>query len=186
MLNEPTLEKLHALRLRTMAETWQSQQRDATVGALSFDERFTLIVDAEYLARDNRRLARLLKDAELRIPNACLEDVDTSAVRGVDRSMIRQLANCGWIGEHLNILVTGATGVGKSYLASALGQAACRRGLRAVSPGAPPLRRDRAGAGGQLARDDGRRAAVAILQDFEQVVAVSLRGRSEPEVVEHK
>ena len=139
MLNEPTLEKLHALRLRTMAETWQSQQRDATVGALSFDERFTLIVDAEYLARDNRRLARLLKDAELRIPNACLEDVDTSAARGADRGMIRQLASCTWIGEHLNVLVTGATGVGKSYLASALGQAACRRGLRVLYRRVPRL-----------------------------------------------
>jgi DNA replication protein DnaC len=139
VLNEPTLEKLHALRLGTMAETWRAQQRDPTAGALSFDERFTLIVDAEYLARDNRRLARLLKDAELRIPNACLEDVDTSAARGADRGMIRQLATCGWIGEHLNVLVNGATGVGKSYLASALGQAACRRGLRVLYRRVPRL-----------------------------------------------
>jgi DNA replication protein DnaC len=139
VLNEPTLEKLHALRLATMAETWQAQQRDATAGALSFDERFTMIVDAEYLARDNRRLARLLKDAELRIPGACMEDVDTSAARGADRGMMRQLTTCTWIGEHLNVLVTGATGVGKSYLASALGQAACRRGLRVLYRRVPRL-----------------------------------------------
>lgn len=109
MLNEPTLEKLHALRLGSMAEAWQAQQRDAKAGALSFDERFAIIVDAEYLTRDNRRLARLLKEAELRIPDACIEDVDTAAARGADRGMLRQLATCTWIGEHINVLVTGAT-----------------------------------------------------------------------------
>lgn len=150
MLNEPTMEKLHALRLGSMAEAWQAQQRDTTAGALSFDERFAMIVDAEYLARDNRRLARLLKDAELRIPGACLEDVDTAATRGADRGMLRQLATCGWIGEHLNVLVTGATGVGKSYLASALGQAACRRGLRVLYRRVPRLFDEIA-----LARSDG-------------------------------
>ena len=139
MLNEPTLEKLHALRLGSMAEAWQAQQRDAKAGALSFDERFAIIVDAEYLTRDNRRLARLLKDAELRIPGACIEDVDTAAARGADRGMLRQLATCAWIGEHLNVLVTGATGVGKSYLASAIGQAACRRGLRVLYRRVPRL-----------------------------------------------
>lgn len=132
MLNQPTVEKLHALRLGTMAEAWRTQQRDTAASALSFDERFAMIVDAEYLARDNRRLARLLKDAELRIPGACMEDVDGSASRGVDRAMLRQLATCAWIGDHLNVLVSGSTGVGKSYLASALGQCACRRGLRVL------------------------------------------------------
>jgi DNA replication protein DnaC len=127
------------LRLRSMAEAWQAQQRDTAVGALSFDERFAMVVDAEYLARDNRRLARLLKDAELRIPGACIEDVDTAAARGVDRALLRQLATCGWVRDHLNVLVTGPTGVGKSYLASALGQAACRRGLRVMYRRVPRL-----------------------------------------------
>jgi DNA replication protein DnaC len=139
VLNEPTIEKLHALRLGSMAEAWQAQQRDTAAGALGFDERFAMLVDAEFLARDNRRLARLLKDAELRIPGACLEDVDAGAGRGVDRAMLRQLASCAWIGEHLNVLVSGATGVGKSYLASALGQSACRRGLRVLYRRVPRL-----------------------------------------------
>jgi DNA replication protein DnaC len=139
VLNEPTLEKLHSLRLRSMADAWQVQQRDTTAGALSFDERFAMLVDAEYLARDNRRLARLLKDAELRISGACIEDVDTAAARGVDRALLRQLATCGWVRDHLNVLVTGPTGVGKSYLASALGQAACRRGLRVIYRRIPRL-----------------------------------------------
>jgi DNA replication protein DnaC len=148
-----------------MAETWQAQQRDTAVGALSFDERFTLIVDAEYLARDNRRLARLLKEAELRIPNACMEDVDTSAARGADRGMLRQLATCAWIADHLNVLVTGATGVGKSYLSSALGQAACRRGLRVVYKRVPRLFDEiaLARADGSFARLLGRLAKADLL-----------------------
>ena len=94
MLNAPTLQKLHALRLGTMAETWETQTKDVQAGSLSFDERFAMIVDAEYNARDNRKLARLLKEAELRIPSACLEDVDTATGRGLDRAMVRQFASC--------------------------------------------------------------------------------------------
>jgi DNA replication protein DnaC len=127
MLNQPTLEKLHGLRLSVMAGTWQEQVKDPKIGSLLFDERFALLVDAEHMARDNRRLSRLLKSADLRYPHACIEDVDTS--RGVDKAMLMQLAGCSWIGEHLNVLVTGATGTGKSYLACALGQMGCRRGL---------------------------------------------------------
>lgn len=170
MLNEPTIEKLHALRLRSMANAWLAQQRDTTVGGLSFDERFALLVDAEHLARDNRRLDRLLKDADLRIPNACIEDVDTAGARGLDRSMIRQLGTCTWVAEHLNILITGATGVGKSYIASALGQVACRRRLRVLYRRVPRLFDEIA-----LARADGSyvsllsrlaKANVLILDDL--------------------
>lgn len=139
MLLEPTIEKLHELRLATMADAWQQQQRDANVGTLSFDERFTLLVDAEYQARDNRRLSRLLKDAQLRIPQACVEDVATSPGRGLEKAMLRQLASCGWVAEHLNVLVTGGTGVGKSFLACALGQSACRKGLRVLYRRVPRL-----------------------------------------------
>jgi len=139
VLNEPTLQKLLTLRLGQMAEAWRTQQRDTKINALSFDERFALLVDAEYLARDNRRLGRLLKDAELRIPQACLEDVDTTNSRGVDRAMLRQLATETWVTGHLNVLVTGPTGVGKSYIASAIGQAACRRRQRVLYKRMPRL-----------------------------------------------
>ena len=140
MLNEPTIEKLHELRLAVMAEAWQQQQKDAKIGALSFDERFTLLVDAEHQARDNRRLTRLLKDAQLRIPQACVEDVATSAARGLEKAMLRQLASCNWVTEHLNVLITGGTGVGKSFLACALGQGACRRALRVTYRHLIPIR----------------------------------------------
>jgi len=127
MLNEPTMTKLMALRLATMASAWAEQQKDPKIGALGFDERFGLLVDAEYLARDNRKVTRLLKGAKLRISSASMEDVKVSSKKGLDRATCNQLASCRWIGEHLNVLISGATGVGKSYLACALGQAACRR-----------------------------------------------------------
>jgi DNA replication protein DnaC len=139
VLNEPTTEKLYELRLATMAEAWKAQQTDPSASQLSFDERFAMLVDAEHRARDNRRLKKLLKDAELRIPSACIEDVETSPGRGLEKAMLRQLGACGWIGEHHNVLITGPTGVGKSYLASALGQAACRRGLRVLYRRLPRL-----------------------------------------------
>jgi DNA replication protein DnaC len=139
MLNEPTMQKLTTLQLTAMAIAWAEQQKDTRVGTLSFDERFALLVDAEYLARDNRRLARLLKGAQLRIPNACIEDVKASAQKGVDPAMLRQLASCMWIREHLNVLISGQTGVGKSYLACALGQAACRHGLKVLYRRLPRL-----------------------------------------------
>jgi DNA replication protein DnaC len=139
MLNEPTMQKLSTLRLIAMAMAWAEQQKDPKIGALSFDERLALIVDAEYLARDNRRLSRLLKGAQLRIPSACIEDVKSSAQKGLDHAMLRQLAVCTWISEHLNVLISGPTGVGKSYLACALGQAACRHGLKVTYRRLPRL-----------------------------------------------
>jgi len=130
MLNEPTMTKLMAMRLATMASAWAEQQKDPKIAALDFDERFGLLVDAEFLARDNRKVTRLLKGAKLRISRASMEDVKVSSKKGLDRATCNQLASCRWIGEHLNVLISGATGVGKSYLACALGQAACRRGHR--------------------------------------------------------
>ena len=155
MLNEPTMEKLYEMRLSAMAEAWTAQQKDAAIGSLSFDERMALLVEAEHMARDNRRLRRLLKDAELRIPSACMEDVKATPARGLEKAMVRQLGSCAWMGEHLNVLITGPPGVGKSYLASALGQAACRKGLRVLYRRVPRLFDELA-----LARVDGSYARV--------------------------
>ena len=139
MLTEPTMTKLHELRLAAMAKAWSEQQTDAKLMPLAFDERFAMLVDAEYLARDNRRLKRLLKDAQLRISSACIEDVEASAARGLERSTLAQFRSCAWVAEHLNVLISGPTGVGKSYLACALGQLACRRGYRVVYRRLPRL-----------------------------------------------
>jgi len=132
MLNEPTMEKLKALRLDAMAAVWAEQQKSTDVARLAFDERFGLLVDAECLFRENRRLGRLLKEAKLKIAEACVEDIDYPPRRELDKAVIRQLATCRWVQEHQNVTVTGATGVGKTYVACALAQHACRRGYSAI------------------------------------------------------
>jgi DNA replication protein DnaC len=131
MLNEPTMTKLKTLRLDAMASAWTEQQRNAEAAKLAFDERFGLIVDAEWLCRENKRLARCLKEAKLKLAEACVEDIDFPARRELDRAVVRQLATCRWVDEHQNVLITGATGTGKTFIACALAQQACRRGHRA-------------------------------------------------------
>ena len=139
MLREPTMEKLYALRLAVMAMAWDQQEKDPKLRELDFGERFGLLVEAEHRARDNRRLTRLLKHAELRIPDACMEALESAPERGLPATTVRQLSTGSWIGERLNVLVSGATGVGKSYLACALGQMACRQGLNVLYRRVPRL-----------------------------------------------
>jgi DNA replication protein DnaC len=140
MLSEPTLEKLKSLRFDGMATAWnEQQQKSSDLGSLSFDERFGLLVDAEWLHRQNKRLGRYLAEAKLRLGQACIEDIDYSARRQLDKAQIRSLATCRWIEEHQNLIVTGATGVGKTFIACALAQQACRKGFRALYRRAPRL-----------------------------------------------
>lgn len=134
-----TLDRLRTLRLGAMADAYVAQQHDAPTVSLGFDERFSMLVDAEHLFRGNRALARRLKEAKLRVPQACLEDLDHSPRRGLDRALVRQLTTGRWIAEHQHVLITGATGVGKTYLACALGQQACRQGYRALYRRVPRL-----------------------------------------------
>jgi DNA replication protein DnaC len=132
MLNEPTRDKLKALKLDAMAQAWDEQQRNPELQKLGFDERFGMLVDAEWMWRENKRLARTLKEAKLKLGQACVEDIDYAARRELDKAVVRQLATCRWVHEHHNILITGATGTGKTYLACALAQQACRKGYRAM------------------------------------------------------
>ncbi len=170
MLNEPTTEKMKELRLAGMLEAWQRQQQDPKLSSLSFDERLGLLIDAEHDIRHNRKLERLLKEAELRISNASVEDVRASPLRGLDKPMLRQLGSATWLDKHLNVLISGQTGVGKSYLACALGQMACRRARRVLYRRVPRLFDELA-----LARADGTiaralaklaRAELLVLDDF--------------------
>jgi DNA replication protein DnaC len=138
MLSEQTRERLHHLRLGAMAEAYLAQQRDAATASLSFDERLGMLVDAEQLARENRALRRRLTEAKLRMNQACVEDFDYTG-RKLDRAVIRQLASCRWVAEHQNVLITGPTGVGKTFLACALGQQACRQGHRVIYRRIPRL-----------------------------------------------
>ena len=170
MLREPTLEKLHALRLRVLASTWLEQDRSPDTLTLPFDDRLALLVDAETLARDNTRLAKNLRDAKLRITDACIEGIDFQRERQLEKATVRQLATCRWISEHQTVIVTGATGTGKSYFACALAHQACRKGFRVLYRRVPRLFDEL-----RLARADGThprllariaKVDVLVLDDF--------------------
>jgi DNA replication protein DnaC len=165
MLTEPTIEKLHALRLGAMAAAWMAQRADPNNHELDFDSRFGMLVDAEHLSRDNKRIARALRDAKLRMTNACIEDIDYGAKRELDRVLVRQLGTCAWIGAHANVIITGATGTGKSYVACALAQQACRSGFRALYRRVPRLLEELAlaHADGTYTRLLGRLAKIDVL-----------------------
>ena len=139
MLTHPTIDKLHELRLCGMAKalTEQRQSPDAYEG-LSFEERLALLVDRESVDRDNNRMRLRLKQAKLRL-TATIEDIDFRHPRGLDKNLFLSLAGCGWIQDHHNIIITGPTGVGKSYLACALAHKACREGFRTLYLRVPRL-----------------------------------------------
>lgn len=125
MLTNQTIDKLTRMRLPGMAAGLAAQAESTEMASLSFEERLGLVVDREWTHRADRRLARLLKEAKLRV-SACVEDIDYRTERHLDRSLIRSLADCDWIGRRHNVIITGATGAGKTYLACALGNCACR------------------------------------------------------------
>ena len=128
MLIEQTFSQLRELRLTGMADALEEQQAVPDVQSLSFEDRLGLLVEREATVRQDRRLNRLLRQAKLRLP-ATIEDLDLRSPRGLDRSVILRLANCDWVRNHQVVLITGATGTGKTYLACALAQAACRQGI---------------------------------------------------------
>lgn len=129
MMIHPTLERLHELRLRGMAAALEEQLHSSVACELSFEERLALLLEREITWRDDRRLQRLLREARLRLPSAAPEDIDFRTPRGLDRSVLLRLASADWVRQHQVTLVVGPTGVGKSYLACALGHAACRHGF---------------------------------------------------------
>jgi DNA replication protein DnaC len=144
------MEKLLAMRLHGMVEGLKTQEQDPAARELPFLERLALLIDQQWNWRDNQALARRLKAAKLRA-NACVEDIDYRASRGLDKSVIRALVQeSAWVQRHENVFVIGPTGVGKSFLASALAQKACRAGYTVFYTRAVALFRDLA-----LARADG-------------------------------
>ena len=138
MLNHPTLDKLKTLKLHGMIEGLLDQAQHTAIDSMSFEERLGLLVDREITSRLNRRLKNRLHQAKLK-QNACLEDVNYQANRGLDKALIQSLHDCRWIKDHLNILITGPTGVGKSWIACALAQKACREGYTAIYQRIPRL-----------------------------------------------
>jgi DNA replication protein DnaC len=139
MMMNTTLEQLRSLKLNGMAAGLQEQLTQAGMTAMSFEERLALLVDREVYFRNNKRQARLLKEARLKYPQACIEDLDTRPGRGLERKAAMSLALGDWIDSGHSVLITGPTGAGKSWLACALAQYACRRGHSALYQRVPRL-----------------------------------------------
>lgn len=150
MLTHPTLEKLHTLRLNGMLNALNEQQQMPDIDSLGFEERLGLLIDREVTERENRRLQTRLNKAKLR--HSCsMEDLDVKATRGLDKTLILTLAVCTWIARHINVLICGPTGVGKSYLACALGHKACLEGYSSLYLRLPRLFEEL-----RIAKADGR------------------------------
>jgi DNA replication protein DnaC len=189
MLIQQTLDKLEQMSLGGMATALREQLEQTQYLELPFEDRIGLLVDREMSWRESRRLASRLKAAKLR-HQATVEDIDFRAPRGLDRSVILSLAQGGWVAAHHNLLVTGATGCGKSYLACALAQAAIRQGHTALYVRTPRLLDDLA-----ISRGDGRyrtllgqlgRAALLVLDDFLLTRATVEQARDLLEVIEDR
>ena len=132
MINQ-TIDKLNSMRLRAMEQEYRRQIELPANAELSFDERLAMLVDAEWLAKANNRLQRFLREANLREPSATLEDINFESKRNLDKPTIGRLADCVWMKEGRNLIITGATGTGKTFLISAFGNAACRKNLKVRS-----------------------------------------------------
>jgi DNA replication protein DnaC len=188
MLTQQTVEKLRE-GLDGMAEGLAEQSAQPGLRDLDFEERLGMLVDREENYRRNRRLKRLLRAARLRL-SACLEDIDYRTPRGLDRSLLRHLATGDWLARGQNVLVTGPTGAGKTFIACVLGNAACRQGYSALYVRVPRVLGDLA-----LAKGDGSyprrmnqlaRAQLLILDDWGLAPITSAEGRDLLEVIEDR
>jgi DNA replication protein DnaC len=189
MMTQDTISKLNQMKLFGMVKGFESQMASASAMHLSFEERFGLLVDQEATYRDNRRLMSLLRNAKLR-ETACVEDIDYRAGRGLDRSEIASLALCNWIAHGNNLIVTGPTGSGKTWLGCALGNQACRQGMTVSFQRLPLLLEDMAVSHGdgsfrkrltQLAKVD-----LLILDDFGMATLNAVGRNDLLEVIEQR
>ncbi|MCB1629679.1 MAG: IS21-like element helper ATPase IstB, partial [Xanthomonadales bacterium] len=190
MLNQTTLEHLRTLKLDGMARGLEEQRQLPAFQDLGFEDRLGILVDRERHWRDDRRLKRLLKAAKLKHADACLEDVDYSANRGLQKSVIAGLTSNDWIRQGQSILLTGPTGAGKTYIACALGNKACREGLTVRYWRAPRLFQELA-----LAKGDGRhpkllrdiaKADLLILDDWATALLTDEQRRDLFDIVEDR
>lgn len=170
MVIQETFEKLQDMKMHEFARAFQEQLDGDGYGELGFDERVSFLVDREWSDREARRFTRRLQQARLRDTSACVEDIDFRHRRGLDRATVRRLAEGEWITRHRNIVITGPTGTGKTYIGCAFGQNACRGGHTVLYRRVPRLIDEFAvaradGSYGRLLNRLGR-TAVLILDDW--------------------
>jgi DNA replication protein DnaC len=189
MLIEQTMEKLYAMKLNGLADCLKEQLQQPDINELTFEERFSLMVDRQWTWKEDRRMKRLLQNAGLKI-NACIEDIDYKTPRGLSKSVILSLSNCDWIRSAQNIILTGPTGVGKTYLGCALVNRACRMGFASLYIRLPRLFQDLA-----IARGDGSypkimkklsKAKVLIIDDLGLAPMTAPERRDLLEVIEDR
>jgi DNA replication protein DnaC len=183
------MDQLQELRLTGMLNAYQEQHESGATDGLSFDERFALLVDREHTERHNRRLKTRLRAARLRL-TATVEDINYRHPRGLDKGLMLSLAGCDWIRKHHNLILTGPTGAGKTYIACALGHKACREGFTVQYHRAPKLFKELT-----TAKDDGRypklMAALAkvdllILDDWATALLTDEERRDLFEIIEDR
>ena len=188
MLDQATIEKLHKMKLSGMAEALHNQTQDQALAGLTFEERFGLIVDLEWSKRKNNHLTKLIRNAGLSDSSACIENIEYTADRKLDKTQISTLSTCNYIREKHNIIILGAAGAGKSYLGCAFGIAACRNFCGVKYIRLPELLNDLV-----VARGEGtfkrvikeyKRIGLLILDEWLLVTLTSLEARDLLEVVE--
>lgn len=190
MLNNQTAEKLRAMKLPALSAEYVRQSETPSMDALDFDERLGMLVDAEWLARENNRIKKLTKEANLRESAACFADIDYRPTRKLDRAYLARLSDFAWVRESKNLIITGATGTGKTWLACAFGADACRKGLRVAFYRVNRLLSELAVAHGSgnlnkfLAKL--KKAEIMILDDWGLAALNALEGRFLLEVFEER
>ena len=188
MMNGATLNKLHDMRLSAMAEAYRQQLSDPAIATLEFEERFGLLVDAEWSRRKSNRLNKLIRKADLQHSSAAIENIEYHADRKLDKGQIARLANCAYITEKHNIIILGASGSGKTYLSCAFGIAACRNFYTVKYVRLPDLLNEMAVARGegiyQKVRSHYQKVSLLILDEWLLLPLTSSEARDVLEIVE--
>ena len=188
MMNGATLNKLHDMRLSVMAEAYRQQLSDPAIATLEFEERFGLLVDAEWSRRKSNRLNKLIRKADLQHSSAAIENIEYHADRKLDKGQIARLANCAYITEKHNIIILGASGSGKTYLSCAFGIAACRNFYTVKYVRLPDLLNEMAVARGegiyQKVRNHYQKVSLLILDEWLLLPLTSSEARDVLEIVE--
>jgi DNA replication protein DnaC len=188
MVNEATMDKLREMQLDTMASAFRAQESDPAISTLSFADRLGLLVDAEWSARRTRKLTRLIRGAQLHFPGACVEDIEYHADRKLNKALISKLSTCTYIQDRHNIIILGASGAGKTYMACAFGIAACKDFFRVKYVRLPDLLNDLAVAHGtgtyQKVMKQYKRAELLILDEWLLLPLKAAEARDVLEIVE--
>ena len=188
MVNEATIDKLREMQFDTMANAFRAQESDPSVASLSFADRFGLLVDAEWSARRNRKLTRLIRGAQLHFPSACVEDIEYHDDRKLDKALISKLSTCTYVQDRHNIIILGASGAGKTYIGCAFAIAACRNFHRVKYIRLPDLLNDMAVAHGtgtyQKLMKQYQRAELLILDEWLLLPLKAAEARDVLEIVE--